>query len=218
MKEIDAVIKNRKTQKVLANKAWPVASNTEALKMTLQALLDLAAAAPYHKKCDEKYTTNTDLNSCVPWRFYVLDTSNCRLLLEFIEKEGIKAGKINNMLAAADALLIGTWLPDGSDSKEESALFEGSLKNMEHIAAASAAIQNILLGATARNIPNYWSSGGVLRCEELRSVLKISMEEIFLGAVFLFPENSEREETFIKPGALRNLGKEKDTWSRWVNL
>ncbi len=58
---------------------------------------------------------------------------------------------------------------------------------MEHIAAASAAIQNLLLAATARGISNYWSSGGVLRSAQVFQQLGIPRQQILLGAIFLFP-------------------------------
>ena len=221
MMQADKAIKNRKTEKVLADTPWPISENQKELRATINELLDLAASAPFHHTCHEQHTSNNKLNSCVPWRFYVLDASNCRLLLNHIDDQKVKAGKISNMLAAADALLIATWLPEpkkASNSYEEARLFDGNIKNMEHIAACSAAIQNILIGATARNIPNYWSSGGVLRSEEFGEFLQIPSEEIMLGALFLFPADSQQRKAIIKPGALRNKGKEKNTWSKWLNV
>ena len=218
---MDAIhaIKNRKTEKVLANaEAWPVTINDGNLNIFINELLDLAGSAPFHYPCNEKHTTNCNLTSSVPWRFYVVDTKNCRLLLEYLNSEKLKSGKIANMLAAADALLLTTWLPEPITQEDDSILFNGNIKNMEHIAASSAAIQNVLVGATARNIPNYWSSGGILRTEKIASFLKISLDQILLGALFLFPEDSSDKNATIKPGALRNKGKEKNTWSKWISL
>ncbi len=226
---IDDIIKNRKTQKVLANEPWSIDSDQKKLKKEIDELLDLAAYAPYHKKCHTHYSeVENGLDSCVPWRFYVLTTKNCRTLYHYIAQKDIKAGKVSNMLAAADALLLVTWLPDPSeaadtDGKEESQTKEpfpytGNVRNMEHIAAASAAIQNVLIGATARNIPNYWSSGGQLRNLLLRQYLEISLKEILLGAIFLFPEDAASRNATIKPGSMRDQGKEKPTWSKWLEL
>lgn len=225
--EAHKAIKNRKTQKVLADKPLPLSTNTEILHQTINDLLGLAAAAPYHKKAHKKYTDDrNEQHSCLPWRFYTVDALNCRKLLDYINKKEIKAGKISNMLAAADVLFLVTWLPEPTENKvsdaesrgEEPLPFEGNMKNMEHLAAASAAIQNVLVGATARNLANYWSSGGLLRNAKLRNYLNISMEEILLGAIFIFPENVEQQDVNIKTGSLRNEGKEKDTWSRWVQV
>lgn len=219
--DADKAIKNRKTAKVLANSPWPISLKQETIYETINELLDLAVNAPFHYTCHEQHTLNNKLNSCVPWRFYVLDSSNSRLLLQYIENKKIKAGKITNMLAAADALFLVTWLPEPHEisvNDSKTSLFNGNLKNMEHIAACSAAIQNVLIGATARNIPNYWSSGGILRKEELSNFIQIPSEEIMLGALFLFPEDSKNREATIKPGALRDKGKEKNTWSRWIDI
>jgi len=226
---IDNIIKNRKTEKVLAESPWNITTNPEELEKTINELLDLAKYAPYHKKCHTNYSeTENELNSCVPWRFYVLDTKNCRKLYEYIDQESIKAGKVSNMLAAADALLLATWLPEPPEMEEmnssseiqtaESFPFQGNIRNMEHIAACSAAIQNVLVGATARNIPNYWSSGGQLRNFQLRQYLDISLKEILLGALFLFPKDAADREAIIKEGSMRHQGKEKSSWSKWINL
>lgn len=49
-----------------------------------------------NKKCHSSYSeVEKGLNSCVPWRFYVLDTKNCRTLYHYIAQEDIKAGKKN---------------------------------------------------------------------------------------------------------------------------
>ena len=100
-----------------------------------------------------------------------------------------------NMLWAAEAMIVMSWLPDVFGEQPEvremePIPFTGNLRNMEHIAAAGAAIQNILLGATAAGHPSYWSSGGTLRQKEARTLLDIPMDEIFLGCLFVFPKDA----------------------------
>ena len=227
---IDQTIISRKTQKVLAEEPWDIdPDKKELLKQNIQELLDLAQYAPYHYKIDEKYyaKAKSELDSCVPWRFYVLDTEACRYLYSYIKNPAIKKDKIRDMLAAADALLMVTWLPhpprENSQDVTTERMFEplpfdGNGMNMEHIAATSCAIQNILIGATARNIPTYWSSGGKLRDKVARDYLGIPMHEILLGTIFLFPEDVEKRKATIIPGAKRNEGKEQSTWSTWLHL
>ena len=121
------------------------------------------------------------------------------------------------MLNTANALLQVTWLPDDPITDLEDDLpFKGSLRNMEHIAATSSAIQNMLLTATGLNIPNYWSSGGVLKTNELSKVLEISQNEILLGAIFLFPEDVSKAK--VVPGGLRDKKGERSQWTRYVSL
>lgn len=219
---IDTVIKNRKTQKVLSDTPWDLSTDQTELHQMINDLLELASYAPFHKKCDEVHLSE-ELSSCLPWRFYVLDSRNCRLLLEHINTIDIKSGNIAKMLATADVLFLVTWLPEPSEihskhPESEAIPFEGDIKNMEHIAATATAIQNVLLGATALNIPNYWSSGGVLRNHELRDYLNIPLTQVMLGSLFLFPKDSEQRDSTIKLGQLRDQGKDKGTWSKHIQL
>jgi hypothetical protein len=128
-----------------------------------------------------------------------------------------------NMLWAAEAMIVMSWLPDVFGEQPEvremePVPFTGNLRNMEHIAAASAAIQNILLGATAAGHPSYWSSGGTLRQREARTLLGIPMDEIFLGCLFVFPEDALKRGVDVKLGKLRTEGKELSSWSKSIAL
>ena len=124
------------------------------------------------------------------------------------------------MLAAAEFLFQVTWLPDdvayGAGEGDVDILFGGNMRNMEHIAAASAMTQSILLGATEAGLRTYWSSGGVLRSREVFDHLGIPEGEILLGAVFLFPDDVG--ESHIKPGKLRELRGTLKDWSVWCEI
>ncbi len=56
---------------------------------------------------------------------------------------------------------------------------------IEEIAAASAAVQNILLGATSLGIASFWSSGGMTHSPALKEYLGLGPEDIVLGLIFL---------------------------------
>jgi hypothetical protein len=151
-----------------------------------------------------------------PWRFYIVEAAACRSLKQDLPQEN--AGKIPAMLAAADALILATWLPNpqpGHQRSVEEPSFAPTLANMEHIAAASAAVQNLLLAATARGISNYWSSGGVLRSEHVFSRLGIPFNQILLGAIFLFPDATEGAE--VVGSKLREHRTASTRWSRRVS-
>jgi len=215
-KAIDEIIKSRQTQKVLADplKPWPAGKDVEKWEATLRELLELAASAPFHYPSHEVHRMHADLPSIFPWRMYVVRESECRALLQEFQEREIKGGKITKMLAAAKALIQVTWLPDpGAISEEE--MFQGNRRNMEHIAATAAAIQNLLIGATARKIPTYWSSGGKLRLPDFAQRMGIPENEILLGALFLFPQKLKKSAE-VKPGSLRGKGGELQDWSTWV--
>ena len=152
-----------------------------------------------------------------------MDGATCNVLAAKLKALDPSPGKILNMLWAAELLIITTWLPDVFGVQPEERIMEplpfvGNLRNMEHIAATSAAIQNMLLGATTEGYPNYWSSGGILRQEYARNMLHISMKEVMLGAVFIFPKDAEERAEEIKPGKLREEGKTLGAFSKKVSL
>ncbi|MEZ4605780.1 MAG: nitroreductase family protein [Deinococcales bacterium] len=221
---IDQIIQARKTEKVLANVQAPLAVS-DTLDIT--SLLMAASWAPFHKPAHESHRINRqdDLKALMPWRCYHLKAQSCRSLLERLktwskDDPSWMNGKIPSMLASADALLIVTFLPNPSSKPLEAPqLFEASKDNMEHIAAASAAIQNLLLAATARGIANYWSSGGnTLLRSEIYQLLEIPSQEILLGAIFLFPQQVQNDAVTIEGGSWRNERGELGDWSKGINL
>ncbi len=213
MTSLTNAIRDRKTAKVLADidAPLPVASDN---KKTIDALLGEAGWAPFHHPSSSGHQTK--LPSPVPWRFYKFDAHECRNLLAKLRETDPASGKILNMLAAADALLQVTWLPDlqDLDSVADDQEFVGSLRNMEHIAAASAAVQSFLLLATQKGYRTYWSSGGVLRSDSVFERMGIPTQQILLGSIFLFPQDVGASE--IKPGKMRDTRGGTEDWSVWL--
>lgn len=56
---------------------------------------------------------------------------------------------------------------------------------LEEIAAASAAVQNVLLGAQALGIASFWSTGGMTLQPGLKTYLELGEEDMVLGLIFL---------------------------------
>ncbi len=215
-------IHSRQTAKVLADSPWAPSLTQDEQERLREHLLNLAAKAPYHYKSAERYKAGVQTSS-LPFRCYTLDGNACNALASQLASLDPPPGKILNMLWAAELLIITTWLPDVFGTQPEHREMEplpfvGNLRNMEHIAATSAAIQNMLVGATAEEYPNYWSSGGVLRQEAARKILEIPMEEIMLGAVFIFPKDALERASQIMPGKLREEGKALESFSKKVTL
>jgi len=212
--DIDRLIAQRQTTKVLAQDELPP---DRLVEEALDALVAAAGWAPFHRPCDASHRQMPgDPGGIEPWRLYVLDAPNCRRLRSDVVGMP-EAGKIPAMLAAASGLVLATWLPNPAATELPAGwLFEPTLGNMEHIAAASAAIQNLLLAATARAIPNYWSSGGVLRSPEIFDRLGIPRTQILLGAVFLFPTDVGSAE--VVGSKLRSSRTPPAKWSRRIQL
>lgn len=213
----EEAIQKRRTLKLRANPEEPLpVTKGEAFKRTIEELIELAGKAPFHYQSAENYQKK-QLTGAEPWRFHVLDGETCRQLLKSLNREEpMKASEgIRQMLAAADALILSTWLPEKSRSLSRK--FYPNVKNMEHIAATGAAIQNLLLAATEKGITNYWSSGGCLRKPKVLEFLGIPKKEILLGAVFLFPD--EYPDTVqTKTGKNRDAKGELKDYMEWVEL
>lgn len=210
--QTDEAIRSRKTVKILSDRDLPASDHC----CQINEILTLAGQAPFHRACEEIHRQASSQSGIEPWRFHALDAASCRKLRTQIPREN--AGKVPAMLAAADALIMTTWLPNSSDAPYvgDEPGFAATVNNMEHIAAASAAIQNLLLAATARGVLSYWSSGGVLRSTEVFKLLGIPRLQILLGAVFLFPK--EYGEAELATSKLREHRGSRETWSRWVTL
>jgi len=212
-------IRARKTLKLRANPDEPLPVTTDKeFKKCIEELITLAGKAPFHHACHKEHQKNK-LSGLEPWRFHLLDGKNTRTLLKHL-KEGVpvKSSKgLLKMLAAADAVILGTWLPEKSRKKSKSSPFQPNIKNMEHIAATGAAIQNLLLAATARGINAYWSSGGSLRKPEIKTYLNIPQQEILLGAIFLFPADYPNE-VLSKPGKYANKRSNLHNFMEWIEL
>lgn len=204
------ILRQRRTTKAMADAPWPPSDPAPA---AIEKILAAATEAPFHKPAARENRSGA-LAGIQPWRGYVLDSENCRKLRQLLIEQGDNT-KIPQMLAVADYLIQVTWLPNPA-AEPSDALFEPSIQNMEHIAAASAAIQNMLLAATTLDFPNYWSSGGALRSAETFSLLGIPPTEILLGSLFLFPQDLADAAT--KAGGLRHSRSPHQDWARYVTL
>ncbi|WP_425399351.1 nitroreductase family protein [Aeoliella sp.] len=212
---LQSTIKARHTLKVLGDPEHPWEAPGPESRARLAELLEAASCAPFHFPADTLHR-DEPLTSPVPWRFHLFDGQNCRRLLGRLQAEQIESGNIAKMLATADAMAVVTWLPDPHDPPLEIQQFAPTQRNMEHIAAASAATQNLLLLATAAGWNSYWSSGGVLRSLQVYEWTAIDPREVLLGGVFLFPTDTQSVPT--KPGANRGKQGPVSAWSRWVSM
>lgn len=205
---VDQTIRARATAKLSSAEPTPAHDRRDAVA----ALIEAAHWAPFHRPASAGHRET--LTSPVPWRVYALDAAGCRALRAALGEAGAKAA---GLLAAADALLQVTWLPDPPSEGAAPGLFEPTLANMEHVAAAGAAVQNVLIAASARGLPTFWSSGsGVLRTPETFARLGIPSGEILLASVYVFPADTPAEAlTGTKLRATR--GAVSDA-ARWVDL
>ena len=205
----------RRTYKMIGNLQNPEHSQMQN-EAVIQAILDAAGNAPFHSPSHKAH--QNDKTSPVPWRAYTLDANACRRLSAKLIEQG-DATKIPNMLSASEYLIQVTWLPDPSSEDQSNInnqMFEATMRNMEHIAAASAFAQSLLLAGESEGFKTYWSSGGTLRAPETYALLGIPIGEILIGAVFLFTANPQFAE--IRAGNLANVRGITSEWNTSVTI
>jgi len=210
---VEQVIRARRTEKVLSQleDAKPIPADVEALRRP-QVLGAIRAAgwAPFH------FARTTEVAE--PWRAHVLWQGRAIEAAHHLRDELGVTSKEPLLLAGCSAAVLVTWLPefDGPSTKSRSAavLEEQRTRDEEHLAAAAAMVQNLLLMLTAHGMGTYWSSGGRLRKPEMFDYLGIPPEERFLAGLFIeYPEMMAGPKE-RKPGSHRD--KRSDAWLREV--
>lgn len=215
-KTIRHALLKRRTYKILADTDQAASPGNQG-RDEIDNLLLSAGNAPVHYACDRVHLDQ--LTSPVPWRVYKFEGSSCRSLMSEMLASG-DTTKIPNMLAAAEYLLQVTWLPDegtirNAAAGKEEIVFDGTLRNMEHIAAASSFIHSLLLVFEEAGFKTYWSSGGPLRSAAMFENMKIPLNQLLLGSVFLFPQDIGSSE--VKTGSMADRRGSPDQWSVWAD-
>ena len=210
-------VMERRTYKVIGDLQLPVQVN-KLEKAKIDEFLSASANAPFHYACDRIHKTL--LSSSVPWRVHKLQANDCNALKDFLTQSG-DVTKVPNMLSAASFLFQVTWLPDENtiinrDAGKEEQAFLGTMRNMEHIAAASAFIQSLLLLGEEQGFMTYWSSGGALKSARVFEHLEIPLSELLLGSIFFFSKDVDHAE--IKMGAMKDARGEVGDFSRWCKI
>lgn len=213
---VEAIIRARKTEKVLcdieAHRPVPAEVAERNREIVLQAI-KTAGWAPFH------YSRKVD-DLAEPWRAHVLWHEQAKQAAIYLRDELKVTSKEPQLAAACSALVLVTWLPEFSvtESQQDTKIEREMLlaRDEEHLAAASAMVQNLLLMLTAHGMGNYWSSGGKLRGPEMFKYLGIPEQERLLAAVFVeYPEMMDDSKE-RKAGSLRN--DRSDQWIREVTL
>ncbi len=210
-------LQTRRTYKIIGDPTQPEKPDA-TVKARVKRVLEAAGNAPFHYPCDRIHLSA--FGSPVPWRVYALGAEECRVLMQKLIDAGDPT-KVPNMLAAAQSLLQITWLPDAgyaptANPEKDESIFDGTLRHMEHLAAAGAFAQSVLLAAEAENFRTYWSSGGALRGEQVFDWLQIPKTEMLIGSIFLYSQLIETGE--VKPGSMAEKRGHVSDWSRWQDV
>jgi nitroreductase len=172
---ISDIIKKRRTVKPAKMNGKKIADDD------IRELLQLADWAPTHKMTE-------------PWGFIVYPGDKAR---EFAKEhaelyrkktvpekfEQTKYDKILGNGNNVSHIIVAVMKRDAAER----------IPVLEEIAATSAAIQNILLGATAKGIAIFWSSGGMVHKNEMKEFLGLNKDDIVMGILYLGYSDSSFE-------------------------
>lgn len=137
----------------------------------VQSLLELADWAPTHALTE-------------PWRFivYANPSDFCHQHAELYRlntpADEFIQGSYDNLYTQSDKVshVIVTVMQRGNLAK---------IPVFEELAATAAAMQNILLGATALSIASFWNTGGMVLKPAMHSFLKLRDEDQVMGVIYL---------------------------------
>ena len=162
---VSSVIKNRRSTKPAAMNGGKIPDEQ------VMQLLELADWAPTHGFTE-------------PWRFtvYANPADFCNQHAELYKQntstEDFNETTYNNFYNQGNKVshVIVAVMKRGDLPK---------IPAFEEIAAASAAIQNLLLGATALNIASFWSTGGMILKAAMKQFLNLRDEDEVMGVLYL---------------------------------
>lgn len=165
--QVSATIKERRSI------GWAKMNGQAIPDSTINELLALADWAPTHGRTE-------------PWKFFVyggeaktiFGREHAQLYWDNTaedKRQEMTREKLEHNVDKASHLIIATMVR-GANPK---------IPVIEEIAAASAAVQNLLLGATALGIASFWSTGGMSHTEALKQYLGLGAEDVVLGLIFL---------------------------------
>ena len=225
LEDLDAVqrtISSRRTFKVLRDPEHPVSFEqdfAQQCQSLVQSAIVSADWAPFH------YDRAAD-SVPQPWRVDILWHDACQKIAGNFYQwfDDVKPGnKIPAMLSACGACVIVSWLPQFEATETEKSDKQRAIDE-EHLAAASAYVQNLLLLLTAANMGTYWSSGGQFRESAMKAKVGISEGKV-LAAVFVdfmggegTGEPNDTNAAQRLPGKLADKRAPLDKWCREISV
>lgn len=160
-------------------------------------LLTLADAAPTHAKTE-------------PWRFVVFGGNKVKeftkrhaeLFKQHTPEASFTQQKYDNLERLGNNVshIIVAWMKRVATHK---------IPEIEEVAAVSAAIQNILIGATAKGVATFWSTGGLTHHPALKEEFGLGEEDLVMGILYL----GYTDEPFKAPQRLIPLS-DKIEWKK----
>lgn len=195
VRAVDAAVRDRRTRKVLDGPG----PDPAAFEQALRAGLETAGFAPFHFAAGEEVPE--------PWRFRVFLGAGMARLRATLDGDQLLYGKLPAIFDGAGAVVQASWLPEGRPERD-----------WEHLAAAAAAAQNLLLAMHARGFGSYWCSAPVLGEATAMAQFGASPGEAYLGTLFFgAPLSAADEEARGFRGKMHARRTPPSAWSSWTS-
>jgi nitroreductase len=164
--DLESLIRNRRSV------SWSKMNGKKIPDETMSRILALADWAPTHGRTE-------------PWRFFVYKEDSLSVF-------GKTHADLYWQHTAEDKRLEATYEKLIHNVDKASHLVIAVMKRgenikipqLEEIAATSAAIQNMLLGATALGVSSFWSTGGMTHSQALKEHLGLTGDDIIMGIIY----------------------------------
>jgi nitroreductase len=165
--QLATVIKSRRSI------GWAKMNGKTIPDAQVNEILELANWAPTHGRTE-------------PWRFYVyggealkqFGKDHADLYWNNTEEDKRQQATYDKLMHNVDLAshVVIAVMKRGSNEK---------IPKLEELAAASAATEHVLLGATALGIASFWSTSGMALKPALKQYLELGAEDEVLGLIFL---------------------------------
>lgn len=165
--QVEQIIKTRRTTKAHGMNGETIPDEQ------IERLLELADQAPTHGQTE-------------PWRFWVyggkgLDNfgqAHADIYWEYTDEDKRRESKCKKYKRYADnaSHVIVVAMRAGTNPK---------IPPKEERSAVSAAIQNMLLGATALGLASYWSTGGMIYHPKFKEYVGLEENDEMIGTLYL---------------------------------
>jgi len=165
--QLESIISGRRTTKAASMNGSVIAEEQ------ILSLLKLADWAPTHGRTE-------------PWYFYVFTGESLKnfgkihaqLYWENTLEENRKDTTFQNLQNSVEKVshLVIAVMKRGANPK---------IPRLEEIASTSAAIQNLLLGASASGIAAIWNTGGMTHHQAMKDYLQLQQDDIVMGLIYL---------------------------------
>lgn len=159
------IIKARRTVKPAMMNGSKIANED------INELLELANWAPNH-------------GSTEPWRFVVYEqpqefcSKHAELYKSGTTEETFKPAVFDNLTHMGDKAshIVVAYMKRGTNP---------NIPQFEEIAASACAIENLLLGATAKGIASYWGTDGATLKPAMKEFLELGADDQVMGLLYL---------------------------------